>query len=104
MSGSPISFYVSDAVDGYVTVYGAGLTHAVVGDSALFTVCTKGSAAKELAVAVEGVAKATIKCHDNKVVFQIHLLIELIGGFPEFYLFSLLGWHVFCSMGTTCSR
>ncbi|VDK87865.1 unnamed protein product [Litomosoides sigmodontis] len=66
MSGSPISFYVSDAVDGYITVYGAGLTHAVVGEPALFTICAKGSTAKELAVAVEGAAKATIKCHDNK--------------------------------------
>ncbi|VDM12810.1 unnamed protein product, partial [Wuchereria bancrofti] len=66
MSGSPISFYVSSANDGYVTVYGPGLTRAVVGESALFTVCAKGSPAKELAVAVEGAAKATIKCHDNK--------------------------------------
>uniref|UniRef100_A0A915Q2T4 Calponin-homology (CH) domain-containing protein n=1 Tax=Setaria digitata TaxID=48799 RepID=A0A915Q2T4_9BILA len=66
MSGSPISFYVSNAADGYVTVYGPGLTHAVVGEPAPFTVCAKGSPAKELAVAVEGTAKATIKCHDNK--------------------------------------
>lgn len=67
--GSPVSFHVSSAAEGYVTVYGAGLTHAVVGEPAPFTVCAKGSPAKELAVAVEGVAKATIKCHDNKVVF-----------------------------------
>ncbi|MCP9266279.1 Filamin-A [Dirofilaria immitis] len=66
MSGSPISFYVSNAADGYVTVYGPGLTQAVVGEPAAFTVCAKGSPAKELAVAVEGSAKATIKCHDNK--------------------------------------
>ncbi|OZC08192.1 hypothetical protein X798_04808 [Onchocerca flexuosa] len=66
MSGSPISFYVSNAADGYVTVYGPGLTQAVVGEPAAFTVCAKGSPAKELAVAVEGCAKATIKCHDNK--------------------------------------
>ncbi|VIO86121.1 Filamin/ABP280 repeat family protein [Brugia malayi] len=66
MSGSPISFYVSSANDGYVTVYGPGLTRAVVGEPAPFTVCAKGSPAKELAVAVEGAAKATIKCHDNK--------------------------------------
>ncbi|VDN01002.1 unnamed protein product [Thelazia callipaeda] len=66
MSGSPISFYVSDAPDGYVTVYGPGLSQAVVGEPAPFTVCAKGSPAKELAVAVEGTAKATIRCHDNK--------------------------------------
>uniref|UniRef100_A0A158Q7V9 Calponin-homology (CH) domain-containing protein n=1 Tax=Elaeophora elaphi TaxID=1147741 RepID=A0A158Q7V9_9BILA len=66
MAGSPISFFVCNAADGYVTIYGAGLTHAVVGEPAPFTVCAKGSPAKELAVAVEGAAKATIKCHDNK--------------------------------------
>lgn len=77
MSGSPISFYVSNAADGYVTVYGPGLTQAVVGEPAAFTVCAKGSPAKELAVAVEGSAKATIKCHDNKVIFKFTLINEL---------------------------
>lgn len=89
MSGSPISFYVSSAADGYVTVYGPGLTQAVVGEPAPFTVCAKGSAAKELAVAVEGTAKATIKCHDNKVItFEFALINELIEIFLKvIYLF-----------------
>lgn len=81
MSGSPISFYVSSANDGYVTVYGPGLTRAVVGEPAPFTVCAKGSPAKELAVAVEGAAKATIKCHDNKVTFKFTVTNKLIINF-----------------------
>ncbi|KAM3720424.1 Filamin-A [Dirofilaria immitis] len=66
MSGSPISFYVKEADEEYATVYGPGLLHAVVGESAAFTVCAKGSPTKELSVAVEGIARATIRCHDNK--------------------------------------
>lgn len=79
MSGSPISFHVSDASDGYVTVYGRGLTYAVVGELAPFTVCAKGSPFKELSVVVEGAAKATVKCHDNKVNFRI--IIKISKGF-----------------------
>lgn len=74
MAGSPISFYVSETGDGYVTVYGTGLSHAVVGEPAPFTVCAKGSPSRELSVAVEGTAKATIKCHDNKVLLFVVML------------------------------
>ncbi|KAL3998459.1 Filamin/ABP280 repeat family protein [Acanthocheilonema viteae] len=66
MSGSPISFYVNEADEEYATVYGPGLLQAVVGEPAAFTVCAKGSPTKNLSVAIEGAAKATIKCHDNK--------------------------------------
>uniref|UniRef100_A0A1I7VY84 Filamin/ABP280 repeat family protein n=1 Tax=Loa loa TaxID=7209 RepID=A0A1I7VY84_LOALO len=66
MSGSPISFYVSEADEEYATVYGPGLLQAVVDEPAVFTVCVKGSPTKDLSVAVEGTAKAIIKCHDNK--------------------------------------
>ncbi|CAG9538291.1 unnamed protein product [Cercopithifilaria johnstoni] len=66
MSGSPISFYVNEAHEEYATVYGPGLLQAVVGEPAAFTVCAKGSPTKNLSVAIEGAAKATIKCHDNK--------------------------------------
>ncbi|EJW78001.1 hypothetical protein WUBG_11092 [Wuchereria bancrofti] len=66
MSGSPISFYVNEANEEYATVYGLGLLQAVVGEPAAFTVCAKGSPTKELSVAIEGTAKAVIKCHDNK--------------------------------------
>lgn len=67
MVGSPIAFFVDEAKAGPVTVYGPGLSHAFVGEPAAFTVSAKGSPAKELSVAVEGCAKATIQCHDNKV-------------------------------------
>ncbi|VDK52628.1 unnamed protein product [Anisakis simplex] len=66
MVGSPIAFFVDVAGAGPVTVYGPGLSHAVVGEPAAFTVSAKGSQAKELSVSVEGCAKATIKCDDNK--------------------------------------
>uniref|UniRef100_F1KPN0 Filamin-A n=1 Tax=Ascaris suum TaxID=6253 RepID=F1KPN0_ASCSU len=66
MVGSPIAFFVDEAKAGPVTVYGPGLSHAFVGEPAAFTVSAKGSPAKELSVAVEGCAKATIQCHDNK--------------------------------------
>ncbi|VDP17517.1 unnamed protein product [Onchocerca flexuosa] len=66
MTGSPISFYVNEADEEYVTVYGPGLLHAVVGEAAAFTICAKGSPTKELSVAIEGTTKAIIKCHDNK--------------------------------------
>lgn len=68
MSGSPISFYVNETDEEYATVYGSGLLQAVVGEPAAFTVCAKGSPTKELSVAIEGTAKAIIKCHDNKVI------------------------------------
>lgn len=53
--------------DGYATVYGPGLQNTIVGEPAAFTVCAKGSAAKELSVSIEGPAQSTIKIHDNKV-------------------------------------
>ncbi|VDN33347.1 unnamed protein product [Gongylonema pulchrum] len=65
MVGSPVPFYVSETVDGYVTAYGPGLSQAVVGEPACFTVCARGSPARDLSIAVEGVSKATIKCIDN---------------------------------------
>ncbi|MFH4982885.1 hypothetical protein AB6A40_009594 [Gnathostoma spinigerum] len=64
--GSPMSFYVEKTSEGNVTVYGPGLSRAVVNEPALFTVSARGVAAKELSVAVEGCAKATIKCNDNR--------------------------------------
>lgn len=81
MSGSPISFYVNEADEEYATVYGPGLLQAVVGEPAAFTVCAKGSPSKNLSVAIEGTAKATIKCHDNKVImltFYVKLSLPII--------------------------
>uniref|UniRef100_A0A915PPA4 Calponin-homology (CH) domain-containing protein n=1 Tax=Setaria digitata TaxID=48799 RepID=A0A915PPA4_9BILA len=66
MSGSPIPFYVNKTAEEYATVYGPGLLQAVVGEPAVFTICAKDSPTKELSVAIEGAAKATINCHDNK--------------------------------------
>lgn len=65
ITGSPMSFFVDDINGGTITLYGPGLFRAVVGEPATFIVCSKGPT-KELSVAVEGIAKATIKCHDNK--------------------------------------
>uniref|UniRef100_A0A183UQL7 Filamin-A n=1 Tax=Toxocara canis TaxID=6265 RepID=A0A183UQL7_TOXCA len=48
MVGSPIAFFVDEAKAGPVTVYGPGLSRAVVGEPAAFTVSAKGSPAKEL--------------------------------------------------------
>lgn len=62
-----MSFFVDDIHEGLITVYGPGLSKAVVGEPAAFTVCARGPVAKELSVSVEGRGKATIKCHDNKV-------------------------------------
>lgn len=66
ITGSPMSFFVDNFNGGAVTLYGPGLSRAIVGEPAAFTVCSKGRS-QELSVAVEGTAKATIKCHDNKV-------------------------------------
>ncbi|CDH93091.1 Calponin-homology (CH) domain-containing protein [Caenorhabditis elegans] len=66
LQGTPIKFYVDAYGDGWATVYGPGLQNAVVGEPATFTVCAKGSQAKELSVSIEGPAKSQIKIHDNK--------------------------------------
>uniref|UniRef100_A0A0R3RZ00 Filamin-A n=1 Tax=Elaeophora elaphi TaxID=1147741 RepID=A0A0R3RZ00_9BILA len=66
MSGSPISFYVTEAEEEYVTVHGPGLLQAIAGEPTAFIVCAKGSPTKNISVAIEGEAKATIECHDNK--------------------------------------
>lgn len=66
LQGTPIKFFVDSFGAGYATVYGPGLQSAVVGEPAAFTVCAKGSHAKELSVSVEGAAQANIKIHDNK--------------------------------------
>lgn len=71
MCGSPISFYVSESNEEYATVYGPGLLQAVVGEPAAFIVCAKRSPTKNLSIAIEGSAKATIKCHDNKVIIML---------------------------------
>ncbi|VDM69975.1 unnamed protein product [Strongylus vulgaris] len=67
IQGSPLRFYVDGYHDGYATVYGPGLQTTTVGEPSAFTVCAKGSAAKELSVSIEGPAQSTIKIHDNKV-------------------------------------
>lgn len=66
LQGTPIKFYVDAYGDGWATVYGPGLQNAIVGEPATFTVCAKGSQAKELSVSIEGPAKSQIKIHDNK--------------------------------------
>ncbi|EGT48588.1 hypothetical protein CAEBREN_07537 [Caenorhabditis brenneri] len=66
LQGTPIKFYVDGYGDGWATVYGPGLQNAIVGEPATFTVCAKGSQAKELSVSIEGPAKSQIKIHDNK--------------------------------------
>ncbi|CAI4224415.1 unnamed protein product [Auanema sp. JU1783] len=66
VNGSPLKFFVDAYGDGLATVYGPGLSNAVVGEPAHFTVCAKGSNAKELSVSIEGPAQSTIKIHDNK--------------------------------------
>ncbi|CAD6191974.1 unnamed protein product [Caenorhabditis auriculariae] len=66
LQGTPIKFFVDSYGDGYATVYGPGLQNAVVGEPAAFTVCAKGSHAKEVSVSIEGPAQSAIKIHDNK--------------------------------------
>ncbi|EPB73352.1 Filamin/ABP280 repeat protein [Ancylostoma ceylanicum] len=66
IAGSPLRFFVDGFRDGYATVYGPGLQNTIVGEPSAFTVCAKGSAAKELSVSIEGPAQSTIKIHDNK--------------------------------------
>lgn len=66
VQGTPVKFFVDSCGDGYATVYGPGLQSAIVGEPAAFTVCAKGSHAKELSVSIEGPAQSTIKIHDNK--------------------------------------
>ncbi len=43
ISGSPFQFHVSSHGDGFATVYGPGLSYAVVGESASFTVSAKNA-------------------------------------------------------------
>ncbi|XGW29369.1 hypothetical protein V3C99_008859 [Haemonchus contortus] len=66
IAGSPLRFYVDSYDGGYATVYGPGLQNSIVGEPAAFTVCAKGTAAKELSVSIEGPAQSRIKIHDNK--------------------------------------
>uniref|UniRef100_A0AC35U6T8 Calponin-homology (CH) domain-containing protein n=1 Tax=Rhabditophanes sp. KR3021 TaxID=114890 RepID=A0AC35U6T8_9BILA len=66
IEGCPINFYVANVGSEHVTVHGAGLTHAFVGEPADFTVFAKNSIAKNLNITVEGAAKVNIKCVDNK--------------------------------------
>ncbi|KAK5984344.1 Filamin-A, partial [Trichostrongylus colubriformis] len=66
ITGSPLRFYVDSYDGGYATVYGPGLQNTIVGEPAAFTVCAKGTAAKELSVTIEGPAQSRIKIHDNK--------------------------------------
>lgn len=66
VQGSPFKFYVDSISSGYVTAYGAGLTHGVTGESVFFTISTKGAGAGGLSMAVEGPSKAEISYKDNK--------------------------------------
>lgn len=66
VQGSPYKFHVDSISSGYVTAYGAGLTHGVTGEPSNFTISTKGAGDGGLSMAVEGPSKAEISCHDNK--------------------------------------
>ncbi|XP_046746702.1 filamin-A isoform X4 [Diprion similis] len=66
VQGSPFKFHVDSLSSGYVTAYGAGLSHGVCGEPGNFTISTKGAGAGGLSLAVEGPSKAEISCHDNK--------------------------------------
>lgn len=59
--GSPFKFHVDSISSGYVTAYGPGLSHAVTGEPALFTISTKGAGAGGLSMAVEGPSKAEVR-------------------------------------------
>lgn len=66
IQGSPFRFHVDSIQSGYVTAYGAGLTHGVAGEPSNFFISTKDAGAGGLNVAVEGPSKAEINVHDNK--------------------------------------
>ncbi len=74
IQGSPFKFHV-DALNsltgdthtiGYVTAYGAGLSHGICSEPCEFRIVTKDAGTGGLAVAVEGPSKAEIQCRDNK--------------------------------------
>ncbi len=85
IQGSPFKFHV-DAINsltgdqttttttlteniasgGYVTAYGAGLSHGYSHQPCEFRIVTKDAGTGGLAVAVEGPSKAEIQCRDNK--------------------------------------
>uniref|UniRef100_A0A0K0FW42 Actin-binding cytoskeleton protein filamin n=1 Tax=Strongyloides venezuelensis TaxID=75913 RepID=A0A0K0FW42_STRVS len=66
VEGSPLSFYVDNSNHDNITVFGPGLSRAVVGEPAEFTIFAKKNHAKDFNVTCEGPAKVSIKCHDNK--------------------------------------
>uniref|UniRef100_A0A0N5A0K9 Calponin-homology (CH) domain-containing protein n=1 Tax=Parastrongyloides trichosuri TaxID=131310 RepID=A0A0N5A0K9_PARTI len=66
VEGSPLGFYVDKSNNENITIYGTGLSRAVVGEPAEFTIFAKGIHAKDLNITCEGPAKVNIKCHDNK--------------------------------------
>jgi filamin len=56
-----MKFHVDSISSGYVTAYGAGLTHGATGEPTLFTISTKGAGAGGLSMAVEGPSKAEVR-------------------------------------------
>ena len=73
IQGSPFKFHVDainsitgDMSGGYVTAYGAGLSHGACNEPCEFRIVTKDAGTGGLAVAVEGPSKAEIQCRDNK--------------------------------------
>ncbi|XP_052780237.1 filamin-A-like isoform X2 [Mya arenaria] len=64
--GSPFKFHVDAVNSGFVTAYGPGLSHGVVGVPAVFTIVTKDAGAGGLSLAIEGPSKTEIKCKDNE--------------------------------------
>ena len=47
IQGSPFKFYVDKISPGYVTAFGPGLSHAIAGQPATFTIVTKDAGAGE---------------------------------------------------------
>ncbi|XP_053377764.1 filamin-A-like isoform X5 [Mercenaria mercenaria] len=66
IAGSPFQFHVDAVNSGFVTAYGPGLSHGVVGVPSEFTIVTKDAGAGGLSLAIEGPSKTEIKCKDNE--------------------------------------
>ncbi|CEF70689.1 Filamin/ABP280 repeat and Calponin homology domain and Immunoglobulin-like fold domain and Immunoglobulin E-set domain and Filamin/ABP280 repeat-like-containing protein [Strongyloides ratti] len=66
VEGSPLSFYVDNSNHDNITVFGPGLSKAIVGEPSEFTIFAKKNHAKDFNITCEGPAKVNIKCHDNK--------------------------------------
>jgi filamin len=77
IQGSPYKFHVDNMTSGYVTAYGAGLTHGVSGEPSDFIISTKGAGAGGLSMAVEGPSKADVN--------ETHSFIILIFLNPSFF-------------------